>query len=90
MAQLSVARHAVPRPPDSALRYGFDRTRLLRWFGGSKRISELCAVYGLPDLCRTRLHGELHLTVAGLAVLLELAERMHRPLDLYQYVQEQR
>lgn len=88
MAKLAV------KPPHSkvlshgniaVLRYGFDTDRLWRWFGGPERLVHLCAVYGLPaDVVGRKGNGLL--STNALAVLLELAERMHKPLDLYQFV----
>ena len=72
------------------LRYGFDRAALLHWFGGLQGLHDLCAVYGVPNPCRTKLHDNFDVTANSLAILLELAERMHKPLDLYQYLREYR
>ena len=84
MARLAVKPVTGKHP---VLRYEFDRLALARWFGGVDRLPELCAVYGLP-WPQASANGRIPfiITAPVLAVLLELAERMHKPLDLYQYV----
>jgi hypothetical protein len=43
-------------------------------------------VYGVPQIAQSKNP----LSPTSLATLLELAERMHKPLDLYQFVYEVR
>ena len=74
--------------PYRAPRYAFDRDRIVAWFGGEKRILELADTFGVPRPFKNR--GITRLSAANLAVLLELAERMHRPIDLYQFLTESR
>lgn len=80
----------VPFDPDKPppVRYGFDRRRLVGHFGGDQHIKELCATFGVTMPCFDR--SRVRINVPTLAIMLELAERMHRPLDLYQFVIQER
>ena len=85
MARLAVKPLAGAQ---SVLRYEFDRDGLIRWFGGAQRLVELCAIYGVPwpQASSKAKAPQWHVSAPILAVMLELAERMHKPLDLYQFV----
>jgi hypothetical protein len=88
MARLLHRDIGDPKTPYMAIRYGFDVPKLMAWFGGEDRLKELSDVYGVPRPFDSR--GYTRVSTANLALLLELAERMHKPLDLYQFVVEQR
>jgi hypothetical protein len=80
--------------PQKGGRYCFDEDMLLAHFGGRERLAELTGQYGVPPLpvvIRKRKSWNRDLDLNHyIPVLLELAERMHRPLDLYQFVVELR
>jgi hypothetical protein len=68
-------------------RYTIDTKGLVRKrFPTVKALDQACEVYGLPKLANPL--GTMG--VNDLAILLELAERMHQPIDLYQYLVEVR
>lgn len=86
MATLTPVQHTDGRKAKAPRRYGIDtRTLIIKWFGGVKELDRLCEVYGVPKLTTPYSAG-----VADIAILLELAERMHKPIDLYQFVVEVR
>ena len=67
-------------------RYQFDMGRLLAFFGGLEHLERSAAVFGVPPPPTVRF-TTAHYYVP---VLLELAHRMHKPLDLYDYLVEVR
>lgn len=95
MARLEPKTHAPPNRRQLH-RYRLDKAGLLAWFGGEKRLSELCETFGVPPMFTvasrnspTNAHG-VQITLANVCLMLELAERMHKPLDLYQHLVEVR
>jgi hypothetical protein len=90
MAKLE-PRPQIPRKkthPEISHRYGLDKVRLLAYFGGEARVKDLCQTYGVPLPHDVR--GGIPVTLNNVLLMLELAERMHQPLDLYQFVVESR
>ncbi len=74
------------------IRYRFDERGLIAHFGGIERLRELSRIHGLPQppgTFSTDVRQAYRLTTY-LPVLLELAHRMHRQLDLHEFVQELR
>jgi hypothetical protein len=83
----------APHATHMAVRYRFDEEGLIAWFGGMDRVRELAGVYGLPQPNRRFHYSDFRKAstmAVYLPVLLELAHRMRKPLELYDFVQELR
>jgi hypothetical protein len=80
--------------PKIGRRYCFDEDKLMAHFGGRERLMELTRLYGVPPVPQRiqdrRRWNRDTLIAPYIPVLLELAERMHQPLELYPFVVELR
>lgn len=67
-------------------RYAFEVSELADWLGGREKLPELCRQFGLPPIEVGRHQRD----TSKAAVLLELARRMGRPIDVHRFIVQER
>lgn len=94
MARILHVHVAKKAPVQVNRRFAYDEDKLMEHFGGRSRLLDLTRQFGVPPpplrIAERKAWNRDLLIATYTPVLLELAERMHQPLDLYQFVVELR